>query len=483
MAGWPKIDRADDQRLAESLRSGDETARARVCDIYAARLFDYCHVLLRDQEAAALAVVDSLLIACERIGELPDLRQFRGRLYAVTREQCLRRRELAEMPAERRRAAEASGVEADEATREIVHAALLVLNGRQREVLDLSLRHELAPDELAEVLGTSPPEASILLSQARRDLDDAFVAVVVARTGREHCPSVSALAGPPGRRLDAQTCGRLARHITNCAICGVRGDGRVATARLLSAMPYAAPPEDLRERLLAATADSGLAATRSTAVYGAQHAAEAEPRPVEKPRRSPHLWPVVAATVAAGVVLVGGVVYALPNSGSENAGNNQAIAPTPGDSLSDVASPPDSSGPLPKNGSTSPSPTPSLSSGTPTPTPSATRIDQRSKNPNPTPSPTPPPPAGPPPAGTLAVYGCTMNHTRSCTVTVVAQGGPVSWSVSGVRGGVSAGGGGNLAAGQSAGVTVTRNASWCFGSGSGSVSFSSGATASVNWRC
>jgi hypothetical protein len=181
--------------------------------------------------------------------------------------------------------------------------------------------------------------------------------------------------------------------------------------------------------------------------------------------------------------LVGGVVYALPNSGSENAGNNQAIAPTPGDSLSDVASPPDSSGPLPKNGSTSPSPTPSLSSGTPTPTPSATRIDQQSKNPNPTPSSAPPSPAGPPPAGTLAVYGCTMNHTRSCTVTVVAQGGPVSWSVSGVRGGVSAGGGGNLAAGQSAGVTVTRNASWCLGSGSGSVSFSSGATASVNWRC
>jgi hypothetical protein len=76
-----------------------------------------------------------------------------------------------------------------------------------------------------------------------------------------------------------------------------------------------------------------------------------------------------------------------------------------------------------------------------------------------------------------------MNGSRSCTVTVSAQGGPASWSVTGVRGGISASGGGSLAAGQSAGVRVTRNATFCIGSGSGSVSFSSGASASVNWHC
>jgi hypothetical protein len=66
---------------------------------------------------------------------------------------------------------------------------------------------------------------------------------------------------------------------------------------------------------------------------------------------------------------------------------------------------------------------------------------------------------------------------------VSAQGGPVNWSVTGVRGGISANGGGSLEAGQSTGVTVTRNATICIGSGSGSVSFSSGASASVNWYC
>jgi hypothetical protein len=76
-----------------------------------------------------------------------------------------------------------------------------------------------------------------------------------------------------------------------------------------------------------------------------------------------------------------------------------------------------------------------------------------------------------------------MGGSRSCTVTVVAQGGPVNWSVSGVKGKISAAGGGSLAAGQSAGVTVTRGGGWCWGNGSGSVSFSSGASAPVNWHC
>jgi hypothetical protein len=367
----------------------------------------------------------------------------------------------------------------DEATRRLVHSALLVLTGRQREVLDLSLRHELAPHELAEVLATTPQDASIIVAQARHDLDDAFAAVVVAATGREDCPSVGALAGPPGRRLDAETCGNLTRHITNCPICGTRGDRRVATGRLLSAMPFAAVPADLRGRFLAAAADPDFA--RSTMALRAQAPVAVE---AEESRRSSRVWPVTAA-VAVGVLAIGGVVYVLPDSGSQNAGNNQAIASDPGDSPAGGPSTSNSGWPRPKDGVIAPSASPSTSSGTPTPTP--TPKTHTSTHPNPkTTSPAAPaaqPPPAPPAAGTLAVYGCTMRHSRSCTVTVVAQGGPVNWRVTGVNGDIRAGGGGSLGAGQSTGVTVIRDADWCIGSGSGSVSFSSGATAGVNWQC
>ncbi|MFB9838225.1 RNA polymerase sigma factor, partial [Actinoallomurus acaciae] len=183
MAAWPSIDREADQRLAQSLYAGDPHALPEIYDSYAPRLFDYCHVLLRDQETAALALHDSLITVQERIGRIPDARLFRGWLYAVTRDECLRRRAYAELPVERQRAPEAvpdGADEADEATRRLVHSALLVLSGSQREALDLSLRHELDVDEVAEVLGLTPHDASVHVAQARHDLNDAFAAVVVA---------------------------------------------------------------------------------------------------------------------------------------------------------------------------------------------------------------------------------------------------------------------------------------------------------------
>jgi DNA-directed RNA polymerase specialized sigma24 family protein len=491
VAAWPSIERADDQWLAQSLRSGDGAAPTRLYDLYAARLFDYCHVLLRDEEAAALALLDSLIIVQERIGELADSRLFRGWLYAVTREECLRRRARAEVPAERRRAAEATGFQVDEATRQLVHTALLVLNGRQREVLDLSLRHELNADEVARALGATPQDASILVAGARHDLDDAFAAVTVATAGHEDCPSVAALAGPPGRRLDAETCGKLARHITRCPICGVRGDQAVDTVRLLNAMPFAAIPAGLRERVLTTAADPRYADVRSTIAMRAEPPAAVESD--DESRTTSRLWPAMAA-VAFGIVLIGGVLFVLSDSGSQNAGNNEAIASSPGDLPSDGPSASDSSGPLPSDGAGSPTPTPSGSSNTPTPTPTPTPGKSGSGDPHSQPAtppstpgqpPVQPPPVQPPPPapGTLAAYGCTMRGSRTCTVTVVAQGGPVNWSVSGVRGGIRASGGGSLAAGQSAGVTVTRNSTFCIGSGSGSVSFSPGGSASVTYYC
>jgi RNA polymerase sigma factor (sigma-70 family) len=483
VAGWPTIDRANDEWLAQSLRTGDASATTRVYDIYAARLFDYCHVLLRDQEAAALTVLDSLVIVQERIGDLPDPGLFRGWLYAVTREECLRRRARSEAT-ERRRAPEAVGSEVDEATRRLVHAALLVLNGRQREVLDLSLRHELDPRELAEVLGMTPPDASVLVTQARHDLDDAFAAVLVATTGRDDCPSVSALAGPRGRRMDAETCGKLARHITNCPICGVHGGREVATARLLSAMPFAAIPADLRDRVIAAASDPRFADLRSTLAHRAEPPAVVEPE--EEARTTSRLWPAMAA-VACGTVVIAGVTFVLlPDSGSQNTGNNQAIATAPSDSPSDVPSTLDSRAPVPSDDVTSPSPTPSRSSGTPTPTPTPGHTEHKRPNPRTTspsapPQPPQPPQAPPPAAGTLVVYGCTMHRSGTCTVTVVAQGGPVSWRVTGVSGSIAAAGNGSLANGESTGVTVARTGSFC--SGSGLVYFSPSATASVNGYC
>ncbi|MEV0401089.1 sigma-70 family RNA polymerase sigma factor [Actinoallomurus sp. NPDC050550] len=479
MAGWPTTDRADDQRLAQALRAGHTTAMAELYDAYAARLYDYCHVLLRDQDLAAQGLQDSLIIIQERIGSLPDARLFRGWLYAVTRAECLRRRAESGIPENRQKAREAEGlVETDESTRRLVHAALMVLGGQQRELLDLALRHELDPHELAEILNMTPQNASVLLEQARNDLDDAFAAVVVAATGRDDCPSVSALAGPEDRPLDADTCGRLARHIGNCPICGLRANRKVATARLLHAMPIAAVPEDLRPRVLG-MATPQYADMRATVAMRSDPPAPApDYEPDDEPRRKAGVWVAVGAA-AFGILVLAGIFLVLPGSGGKENSGNQAVAAPPSDSPS--GSPSDSPG--------SASPSKTKKSGTPTPTPTPSK----SKTPKPkhsthspgTTTPTETTPAQPPTTtGTLSVSGCNMGWSSHCSVTVTAQGGSVHWAVSGTSGAIKAGGSGDLSAGESAHVTVSRTYQGiCIGGGSGSVSFSSGASAGVQWNC
>ncbi len=480
MAGWPDIDQNEDRWLARSLGS-DEAAAARLYDLYAARLFDYCHVLLRDEEVTARAVLDALLAAGRRGG---DPRAFRGRLYGVTREACMRLKSGA--PAERRRAAEAADGTTDDTTRRLVHSALLVLSGRQREVLDLSMRHGLRADDLAEVLRISPDDVAATLVRARSELEDAFVALWLMNFGHRDCPSLASFAGSANQPLDARTCKVLVRHAAGCPICGAHTHLEISTARLLDAMPVAAVPENLRARFLAAASGSpATAVTEPAAGPAAGPVGERGARRAsrERSRTGSRLWPV-AAGVAFATAMTGGTFYALSGSGSQDAGNDQAMPSDPGGLLSD--GPSASSVPLSGRGSASPSPTPSQTSGTPTPTPTPGHDKAGHARPGmPSPVVSSPPTQGPPPPpppGTLMVSGCSMGSHHSCTITVTASGGPVSWSVTGTSG-VSAAGGGYLNAGESAGVAATRGGGWCWGHHSGSVSFSSGASVSVDWYC
>lgn len=200
MPGWPSIATARDQWLARSLRSANPTALPELYDTYAPRLFDHCTVLLGAPEAAGPALHDYLVALQERARELPDLRVFRVRLYAVTRRECLRRRTLEEPPQRLRQAPEAVTFDPAETARRFARAALLLLDEPLREAVELSLRHELEPLELAEVLSITPDEAAAQVARGRHTLGDAFAAVVVTATGRDECPHLAAPAGPGGGR-------------------------------------------------------------------------------------------------------------------------------------------------------------------------------------------------------------------------------------------------------------------------------------------
>jgi RNA polymerase sigma factor (sigma-70 family) len=491
VAGWPGISDVDDRRLAEALRRGDTGALTEVYDTYAPQLYEYCHGLLRDQAEAAGALRDSLIAAQEHIGKLREPERFRSWLYAIVRSACLRRRDDPERPATRQEAPELEEPalsEQDRAKLEeqrlLAHSALAGLSGKQREAIDLSVRHELDAEDVAGIFAITTPQANKLLGDARADLTKSLAAAIIARTGHDDCPSVAALVD--GWPLSPEVCRKLVRHIEACPTCGERRSRRVSMNRLLQVLPVAAIPADLRLDIITVATAPDRNETRMTIARRAEPfdsrgwpTPPEQVRPVAPPRRSSpvRLWPALTAA-ACVLLIIGGIMLFLPGSGGKkDAGNGEAQAAVPSDSVSIDPSEDPSGLPLPTDGAiTTPSKTVSASpsdSKSPTPTPSTSRARPPATQPKPV---TP---------GRLAVSGCRMSSgDRSCTITVTASGGPVSWRVTGTSGNISASGGGTLAAGQSTGVRVSRGSCGLLQTGgSGSVSFSPNGSAGVSWSC
>ncbi|NKZ02914.1 RNA polymerase sigma factor [Actinomadura latina] len=485
MSGWPSYDRADDERLARSLAAGDPSALIQVMDRYAARLYDYCHALLRDQDQAAGALHDALIAAYAHVPVLREPDRFRGWLYALVRGECTRRLRDPDRPAGRHEAPEAEDGFLDDAelarrqeTRRLVHSALSGLRGREREALDLMLRHGLDTFEVGGVLGLGAQEASDLTGAAQARLDEAIAALHIARTGRGDCPGIAAIADEGGRPVPPPVVRKLVQHVEMCPACDSRRGRAVPAARLLQVLPVAMMPNDLRGHVMATATDAALAADMAHIAHRAEPLDEwgwpvvadrASTRDASERRSSRALWPALAAA-AAVIVIVAGAFYVM--SGSSPSGGTSAQGPSGGASVLDPSSPPDSEEPLDSptpTESDTPTPTPTTTSATPTPT-RTRKPESTSSKPRPT--------TQKPVTGTLSVGSCTINPPEnSCQLPVRAVGGTVRWRATGATNGFAASGGGTLAAGRTAYAQVSGS---CDQPGtSGTVSFSPSGVGSV----
>ncbi|NDU76969.1 sigma-70 family RNA polymerase sigma factor [Actinomadura sp. DSM 109109] len=493
MSGWPSLDRADDERLARTLATGDPSALIQVMDRYAARLYDYCHALLRDRDQAAGALHDALIAAYAHVPGLREPERFRGWAYALVRNECMRRLRDPDRPARRHEAPEVEDGFLDEAeqarrqeARRLVHAALSGLRGRERESLDLMLRHGLDAGEIGGVLGMDASRAAELTAEARARLEEALGAAYIARAGQDDCPEAAAIAGDAGWPLPQPVVHRLAGHIDSCAVCGPRRDRTVSAARFLQVLPVAMMPNDLRGRVMATATDpalaSGLSAIASAAEpfddWGWPSMVEQEPVRAASAGGggggSRGVWAALAAA-AAVIVVVAAAYYLMsgstgePTAAKQPSGGTSASVASPS---SPAESPEPSDSPTPTRSAT---PTPTTTSPTPTPTPTRTR--QATRSPRPTATRTRPR------AGRLAIGSCTIEGPGpgSCVIAVQAVGGTVTWSVTGATGGLSASGGGTLRSGQ---FGYARVSGTCTPpGGSGTVGFSSGGSATVTLSC
>ncbi len=437
MPGWPNVGRTDDHRLLDALRRAETHAPASLYDAYADRLSDYAHSLLHDEESAARAVHDALVTALRSVHRLKEPVRFRAWLYAVTRFQCAAR--AGRTPPGGISPAAAPADSPDPELTTLVHEVLAELNRHEREVLDLAMRHDLAPAEVGTVLGLTSRQASARLARACDHLENSAAAVILARTGRAHCPDLSALvdsgvgASWRGGPLSTMLRRRLSRHISGCKVCTEGRHRHVSAGRLLETVPIVFAPLSLRRTVIDTCLD-GTAAFAEQPFDRGGFPVLPERRPRRRRRRA---TPVAAATACAFLTAGALVLFTGQSpSGHVEAMNPPVAAPNllvrdPTEEEPVFAPESDAPSSLSPSDSLSPSGSPSASASeraTPSPVPSRTSLAAR-----PTRRPARSATAKPTAPGTPALYASCpgdLGTAAGGVITLSARNAAITWTAS-----------------------------------------------------
>lgn len=465
-----------DHDIVAAAAAGDPAGPAAAYDRYAPALYVYCRSMLRDPEDAADALANTFVVAALKAGALSDPGRLRPWLYAVARNECLRRQqprptviELGDAPDTADESAPGDDRRHHAELRDLVRGAIDGLEPDERETLELSLRHALDGPDLAAALGVSDDAAHALLSRAHVRMAQSLGALLVARHGQGACAELAGLLRSWDGQLTALLRKRTNRHIEGCDVCAGRRERELRPAVLLAALPAPPLPDGLRARVLRLVGDGApeaVADRERRAVRAEPFEADGFPvaldadaarvpageddgaEPQDGPRRR---GPLIAGVAAVSVLLglsAALILYLLSPSPA-------SASLTPATAAAD--------GPVSSAAETAPAPSPSAPSASPTPS--------RSPSPSPSPKPATKPPSGSPSAaarGTLVAQPTRValayqaDGTYSGSFTLTAQGGPVPWfTISTPQPAKKYGSpavtpaSGSLAAGQTVTVTVT----------------------------
>ncbi|MXP21356.1 sigma-70 family RNA polymerase sigma factor [Gordonia sp. HNM0687] len=339
-----------DERLVAALRTGDMQALGAVYDRYGAALHTFAYSMVRSRERAADVTHDSFLVAVARIDQLRDPARLRPWLYAIVRSECLRMLRGAKRETvftDWHDTADDDLPDADlhrQEIRELVRSALDGLSPKDREVVELSLRHDLDNTEIAAVLGVTPSHVTALTSRSRKALERSLGTLLVARAGGEGCDELTEMLRAWDGEFTPLWRKRIAKHVDNCATCTGERRRRFSPAAILVALPMLAAPIVLRERVVtdaepvlaayAHGAGDAHAASVPDAVdaSGGQVASEAESTTMiagqpawDYPVAAPggHRW-WLWTTAAVTVLLAAGAIVA-----AVAVGTDEEVDPTP----------------------------------------------------------------------------------------------------------------------------------------------------------
>jgi RNA polymerase sigma factor (sigma-70 family) len=283
---------------------------AMMYDKYAAALYGYCHWTLDDSADAAGALQNTFVIAATALGDLSEPSKLRPWLFALARNECRRRigptsavgdeeadavgqlfdatRETSDgvcegpdaamqfrvvtQPANGRAHVDGDREEAE--LRTLIQSILAALKPREREVIELSFRHDLYDDELAIALGVSRSQAHAQAVHAHSRLEEALCALHIALTRRKACPALGELLANWDGQLTDETRDLVVWHIEECQACANHRWGALRAASFSRLVPLIPVSPELREQVLSCCPSTA----EDAAAYRQQAARRAESR-------------------------------------------------------------------------------------------------------------------------------------------------------------------------------------------------------------
>jgi RNA polymerase sigma factor (sigma-70 family) len=369
---------ATDEELAARVGDGDAAAFGELYERYFDGAYDFTMRIVRDSDVAADVVQGTFTRAWETLRANEPPRRFKAWLYTVARNRAIdqirdRRRTVSLIDGERDDedgrpvTPQAALIDADrlgnpvDAVRdaevaELVWAAASSLTPDEYSLLDMHLRQQLTPEEMAETLEIRSGTLYTRLSRLRDSVEESLAAELLKRRGRDDCPDLDALiAELEDGALDRAARRRILRHANNCDICSENRRRFVTAAELLPAL---AP--------IPATAGLKSDVWNQLPVPETQPAAEPPSRggpsgassalPVSLPILGGGLAATAAAIVAA-VVLLGGSGDQSPategspapqvNGSQPSAAASPVLAGAPASSTATATSPPATPAPIP----------------------------------------------------------------------------------------------------------------------------------------
>jgi RNA polymerase sigma factor (sigma-70 family) len=260
-----------DAELVVTARAGDRRAFSTLFERWFDRSYDVAWRIVRNRDTAAEVAQDTFLVAWQKLDTLRDPEAFGGWILRTARNRALNRLER-----EGRSLAfdtddtvtmidlDRSAVDvADEIVRreqhDLVWAAAAALGERDASVLDLHLRHDLDPGQIAELLHITPNAAHQTLFRLRKRLEGAIRSYVLWNDGRPQCGELVELLEAEGVASFGPSAVKvISRHVTECSLCDERHASVLAPASMFAAVPLVVVGMDVRKAAAAELASQGV---------------------------------------------------------------------------------------------------------------------------------------------------------------------------------------------------------------------------------